>query len=170
MARTPSIYLALSLLLLASTGAEARKPPIGAVIGQASVVDGDTLDIHGTRIRLFGIDAPESKQLCLDASRRPYRCGAVAANALSDFIARRPVTCDPRDMDRYGRIVAQCSVGGVDLNAWLVGNGHALAFRQYSQTYVPAESRAQAARRGIHAGSFQAPWEFRKAKRKGNQQ
>src|SRR5437879_4358603 len=94
--------------------------------GRASVIDGDTLEIHGTRIRLWGIDAPESSQLCRGENSLQYRCGAKAANDLDAFIARRPVGCIPISLDRYGRTVASCSVGGVDLGEWLVGNGLAL--------------------------------------------
>lgn len=156
--------IATCVLLVAAVvqPAGARGTPI---VGQASVIDGDTLEVHGQRIRLYGIDAPESRQTCSDAHGRAYRCGALAANALSDFIARRPITCLPRDTDRYGRTIAQCTVAGTDLNGWLVGRGHALAYRQYGQAYVAAESRARAARVGIHAGAFEAPWDFRRAGR-----
>ena len=74
------------VILLLSSGACAND-----LVGQASVVDGDTLEIHGTRIRLWGIDAPESGQLCRDADSDLYQCGAKAANDLDTFIARRPV-------------------------------------------------------------------------------
>src|SRR3954466_5701101 len=80
--------------------------------GQASVIDGDTLEIHGTRIRLWGIDAPESSQLCRGADSLPYRGGAQAANDLDGFIAARPVSCVPLNLDPYGRTVATCSVRG----------------------------------------------------------
>ena len=80
-------------------------------VGQASVVDGDTLEIHGIRIRLWGIDTPESSQLCRGEDSLQYRCGAQAANDLDAFIARRPVNCSPRSLDPYGRTVATCSVG-----------------------------------------------------------
>ena len=79
-------------------------------VGQASVVDGDTLEIHGTRIRLWGVDAPESNQLCRGEDSEQYRCGAQAANELDAFIARRPVSCIPISLDRYGRTVATLSL------------------------------------------------------------
>src|ERR1700751_3967576 len=88
--------------------------------GQASVIDGDTIEIHGTRIRLWGIDAPESTQLCRGEDSLQYRCGAKAANDLDAFIARRPVSCTPISLDQYGRPVATCSVDGADLGDWLV--------------------------------------------------
>ena len=94
--------------------------------GQASIIDGDTIEIHGTRIRLWGIDAPESNQLCRDDESLQYQCGATAANELDAFIARRPVDCSPVSLDRYGRTVAVCSIDGVDPAEWLVRNGLAL--------------------------------------------
>ena len=90
------------------------------LIGQASIIDGDTLEIHGTRIRLWGIDAPEHDQFCRGDDSLPYHCGAKAANELDAFIARRPVSCEPVGRDVYGRTVARCSVASVDLSEWLV--------------------------------------------------
>ncbi len=84
-----------------------------------SVVDGDTIEIHGQRIRFHGIDAPESAQTCVaDGTRWP--CGAKATEALADKIGQRQVTCEQRDTDRYGRTVATCSVDDTDLGDWLV--------------------------------------------------
>ncbi len=103
--------------------------------GVASVIDGDTLEIHGQRIRYHGNDAPESRQLCrLD--RKPWQCGKDSANAIEDKIARRVVTCEDLGRDRYDRIIARCSVAGEDLEKWMVANGWALAYRRYSLDYV----------------------------------
>jgi endonuclease YncB( thermonuclease family) len=77
---------------------------------QASIIDGDTLEIHGQRIRLSGIDAPESHQLCRGDDSLQYRCGAKAANELDHFIAGRPVSCEGVGGDQYGRTVAVCSI------------------------------------------------------------
>jgi endonuclease YncB( thermonuclease family) len=124
------------------------------VIGQASVIDGDTLEIHRTRIRLWGIDAPESSQLCRGDDSLQYRCGSKAANDLDAFIAGRPVNCLPLSLDRYGRTVATCSVGGADLGDWLVRNSLALDWPQYSKRkYDHAQREAEQAGRGIWAGS-----------------
>src|SRR4051795_10414694 len=114
------------LLLLLPGGALADD-----LVGQASVVDGDTLEIHGIRIRLWGIDAPESTQLCRGEDSLQYRCGAKSANDLDAFIARRPVSCHSRDLYRYGRTVPTCLVDEVDLGDWLVRNGFALDWPQY---------------------------------------
>jgi endonuclease YncB( thermonuclease family) len=103
---------AAALLLFALTG-----PAFSAdIVGRASVIDGDTLEIHGTRIRLWGVDAPESTQLCRGDDSDLYRCGAKAANDLDAFMARRPVNCVPVSLDPFGRTVASCQVGGVDLS------------------------------------------------------
>ena len=111
-------------------------------MGQATVIDGDTIEIHGQRIRLFGIDAPEAPQTCT-ASGKTYLCGQQAALALADQIGRSVVTCEQRDIDRYGRIVAICFAGGADLGSWLVEQGWALAFRRYSTAYVAQEQSAE---------------------------
>ena len=140
-----------------------HNPVDAAYAGVTSVIDGDTVDIHGQRFRLFGIDAPESKQLCTDPVGQPYRCGQVAANALSNLIGRQTVTCAKKDIDRYKRIVAVCSVNGQDVGAYLVRKGLAVAYVHYSSAYVPAETAAKSARLGLWAGAFDLPWDWRKA-------
>lgn len=136
-----------------------------ALIGLSSVIDGDTLEIHGQRIRIFGIDAPEAHQVCTKAGE-PWRCGQAAAMALDEYIAGRTVTCEPIDTDRYKRIVARCSVGGVELNAWLVEQGMALDYERYSGgDFADEEAEARVARRGIWASEFVQPAEWRKGKR-----
>ncbi len=139
-------------------------PALADVVGTATVIDGDTIEVHGQRIRLHGIDAPESRQLCR-LNSKPWQCGADATNALADKIARRPVTCEDLGRDRYKRMVARCTVAGEDLGAWMVSQGWALAYRRYSLDFVDEEAEAQAARRGIWAGEFVKPWEWRRGKR-----
>ena len=114
------------------------------IAGQATVTDGDSLQVSGHRIRLFGIDAPESRQTC---------------------VAGRPVACAERDRDRSGRIVAVCRVDGHDINAWMVSRGMAVAYRKDSRAYVAQERSAKAARRGLWRGDFIAPWDWRRGKR-----
>jgi endonuclease YncB( thermonuclease family) len=136
--------------------------------GQASIIDGDTLEIHGTRIRLWGIDAPESTQLCRGEDSEQYKCGAQAANDLDAFIARRPVSCLPISLDRYGRTVATCFVDSVDLGDWLVRNGLALDWPEYSKRkYNDTQREAEQAGRGMWKGSYVEPRLYRVCVRAG---
>ena len=159
MSRPPT---AVAILIALGFGLSLAGAAQADMVGVASVIDADTIEIHGQRIRLHGIDAPEGGQTCLDAAGRNWRCGQRAALALQDLIGRRPVTCDERDVDRYGRIVGRCLVGEVDINGWLVTQGLALAYRRYSRDYVAAEDDAREAGRGMWAGSFEPPWEWRR--------
>jgi len=140
------------------------EPGAEEITGRASVIDGNTLHIHGTRIHLHGIDAPESGQSCTAQGRR-YRCGQQATRALSDKIGDRPVSCSPKDRDKHGRVIAVCRSGGEDLNGWMVSQGWALAYRQYSYDYVPLEIPARLVGRGIWQGEFVEPWEWRRSRR-----
>jgi endonuclease YncB( thermonuclease family) len=117
----------MARLLLAALALFFASPALAETItGQATVIDGDTLEIHGQRIRLSGIDAPESSQLCRGDDSLQYRCGAKAANELAEHVAGRPVSCEGVGRDQYGRAVAVCSIDGEDVAFWVVRNG--LAF------------------------------------------
>ena len=139
--------------------------PVGAktVSGTVSVIDGDTIEIHGNRIRLSAIDAIESRQRCLMPDGRQWNCGRDAAMALSDEIGGRPLTCSVSGTYRYGRYVAVCTVSGADIGAWMVENGWAVAYRRYGLAYVAAEDRARRAGLGIWASEFEMPWDWRKS-------
>lgn len=138
--------------------------PAHAITGQASVIDGDTLEIHGQRIRLDGVDAPESWQFCYQGDKA-YRCGQQAALALADFIGRRTVHCTETSRDRYKRVVAHCSVGDQDIAGWLVERGHALDWPRYSKgKFKHLQDKARTAKVGIWRGRFQLPWERRRDK------
>lgn len=153
--------------LLSQPTTPATSPPAqdaSKIIGVASVVDGDTLEIHGTRIRLNGIDAPESGQICF-ASGQKYRCGQSAALFLNEAIGGQQVSCDPLSHDKYGRTVARCTAKNYDLGLVMVENGWALAYRKYDAVYVPQEDSAREARRGIWAGEFVEPWLWRAGQR-----
>jgi len=133
--------------------------------GRASVIDGDTIEIHGQRIRFWGIDTPESSQRCVKDGK-PWRCGTDSANALAGFLSAQTVTCEKRDTDRYGRTVAVCKVAGEDVGAWLVQNGWALDFTRYSHgAYAAQQSKAKNEKRGIWQGEFEPPWEWRRNNR-----
>lgn len=156
-------HLRLSALVLAATlalhvGSASADP----YRGTAAVIDGDTLEIHGFRIRLHGVDVPESSQTCTSASLGTWLCGQRAAFALADMIQRRPVSCHRRDTDRYGRIIAACDVGGVSVNRWLVRNGWATAYTHYSRDYVADEALAKANQLNIWSGEFIDPAQYRR--------
>lgn len=140
-------------------------PASGASItGRARIIDGDTIEIAGERIRLFGIDAPESRQQCRSGSGLNYPCGRAATRALSAAIRGSRVSCTPVDHDRFDRDVAICTAGGHDLGDVMVRSGHAIDYARYSQgRYVDAEREARAARRGLWAGTFDQPDAWRRA-------
>ncbi len=142
----------------------ALAPPVRAetISGIASVIDGDTIEIHGQRIRLHAIDAIESRQRCYRPEGKVWNCGKDASFALADRIGRTPVFCNVRDIDRYGRLVAVCSQDGEDLNAWMVANGWAVAYRRYGRDYVKQEDRARRTGLGIWASEFMMPWDWRR--------
>lgn len=127
----------------------------GEITGRAAVIDGDTVDIHGQRVRINGVDAPESRQICKDARGADYRCGQAAALALDDYLsASRPTKCIEVDRDRYGRTVADCyRADGASVAAWMVRQGHALDWPRYSKGRYAGEQRtAQQERRRHVAG------------------
>ncbi|MCY4153555.1 MAG: thermonuclease family protein [Aestuariivita sp.] len=133
--------------------------------GIARVIDGDTLELNGAVIRLHGIDAPEADQTCGDRKGAPYRCGRVATQALIEWIGDQPIRCGTRNRDQYGRWIAVCTLADMDLNARLVRNGHALAYRRFSRDYVAAEDEAREQNQGMWAGTFTPPWDWRRGVR-----
>jgi len=133
----------------------------GNLKGRASVIDGDTIEIHGQRIRLWGIDAVEDGQLCIK-NGKPWRCGHDCAKALATFLGTQTVTCVSWGRDDFNRIVATCEVGGRDVGAWLVRNGWALHYKRYSKgRYAEAQADAKKAGRGLWQGEFELPWKWR---------
>ncbi|RUV67667.1 DUF4236 domain-containing protein [Mesorhizobium sp.] len=136
------------------------------ISGRATIIDGDTIDIAGTRVRFNSIDAPESAQLCRNSKGKNYRCGQSSAKALDAWLAKsRPVTCTFIDWDRYGRFVGDCyRSDGTAVAGWLVTAGHAMDWPQHSGgAYAGHQDEARLARRGIWQGEFQPPWEWRAA-------
>ena len=130
--------------------------------GVAKVIDGDTIEIAGNEIRLHGIDALEGRQRCRRTDGTTWACGREAARALRGMIAGGRVSCRVYERDRHRRLVATCYANGVDLNGWMVSQGHALAYRRYSRRYVGEEQSARTARKGMHAGEYEPPWIWRR--------
>jgi endonuclease YncB( thermonuclease family) len=126
-----------------------------------TITDGDTLKQGGVTYRLWGIDAPEAKQVCPDG----WPAGSLATTRLQALTAGRSIVCQEKDRDRYGRIVAICRASGEDLGAILVREGLAWAFVRYSSDYVAQETKAKAARLGVHAHGCQPAWEWRAQQR-----
>ena len=173
--RTSSFILALFTLAACGGGGEGSPPPSRPVPEPAPpvdtapaadirVIDADTVDVDGVRWRLHGIDAPEARQTCR-AWGLTWNCGAAATDALRSRSAG--MSCEGGETDRYGRLVGVCSSGGEDLNAWLVTNGWALAYRRYADDYADEEEEARSNGRGIHAGEHLAPWDWRRGERLG---
>lgn len=132
------------------------------LVGQAVVIDGDTLEIGGQRIRLLEIDAPESSQTCQLRNGRDWPCGRRAAFALANHIGRSHVTCTFNSTDRYDRVLARCSSGGADLGAWLIRRGWALPYYGRSSEYLRAAQLAENDGVGIWAGTFEVPQKWRR--------
>ena len=157
-----ALALALGVLLALPFDGMARPDlTTGAIRGVARVVDGDTIDIGDTRIRLEGIDAPETGQTCKRKWFGSWPCGAVATAALARMVENRTVSCEPKGLDKYGRTLAVCFVDGRDINAQMVRQGHAWAFVKYSQSYVKEEAQARAESLGIWQGESQPAWDYR---------
>lgn len=136
-----------------------------ASAAEVRVIDGDTIRIDTTTIRLWGIDAPEKGQTC-ERQAEQYDCGAYARIALEAFIGSTVPTCEPVNTDRYGRTVARCSVDGSDLGDWMVWNGFALDYPRHSKgRYRPLQDEAEDAQRGIWQGEFTPPWDWRRDRR-----
>lgn len=141
----------------ASTAAETET----AIAGKARVVDGDTLDVDGVRVRLHGLDTPERGQRCPGGPPDLRACGEVATEQLARVIGDADVRCEVSGGDRYGRAIATCFAGGSDIGAEMVERGYARAFLRYSRAYVDHEDRARAAERGLWQTDWQAPWAYR---------
>jgi endonuclease YncB( thermonuclease family) len=129
--------------------------------GVPRVVDGDTLTIGTAKVRLEGIDAPETDQVCLNAAETHWTCGIDARDKLAAYIAGQAINCTSNGTDVYKRTLAICSLKNEDLNAWMVQQGWALAYVRYSSRYLKVEQEARANQRGLWQGAFIAPWDWR---------
>jgi endonuclease YncB( thermonuclease family) len=158
-----------TFLVLVSLLVLAGFPSVADVRGNARVVDGDTLAIRDTRVRLHGIDCPEQKQMWL-LHGEPWSCGEAASAALREIIGDHPVVCRGNKKDRYKRLIAVCFIKQRNLNRAMVRNRWALAYRKYSLDYVRDEIEAKENERGIWKAKFLPPWEWRRDQRAKQQQ
>ena len=169
--RKAILLFIICLIFFFLTYQDVKSSEITSVTGYAKVTDGDTIKIDTFKIRLDGIDAPEKKQKC----KRPYftifmftfyedySCGQKSTEALVKRINNQKVTCKISDIDYFKRLIGECYERKTNLNAWLVSNGYAVAFRKYSKKYVSDEILAKQEKKGMWKGKFEMPWDYRKS-------
>ncbi|KAB2920799.1 MAG: thermonuclease family protein [Hyphomicrobiaceae bacterium] len=134
---------------------------MGAITGIARVVDGDTITVGDTRVRLEGIDAPEAAQTCKRRWVGSWSCGSAATTELARLVDGKQVVCERQGLDKYGRTLGVCFADGQDINASMVRRGYAWAFTKYSARYVREEASARVEGLGIWQGEATPAWEFR---------
>jgi endonuclease YncB( thermonuclease family) len=151
------VFLGLATSATPDMAAVAADPPVFAI------VDGDTLEVGGKIVRLYGVDAPELGQFCLNGTKR-YRCGYEAALILTKLVGSGPVECRPTPVDKKdkGQI---CSVGLVDLAEAMLRRGYAAAPPTSLTIYRRVESEAKQSKLGIWRGDFILPWEWKEGRR-----
>ena len=159
MFRTKTIFVSLFLVFLSHPVLSQN-----SLIGIPNIIDGDTLTIANTRVRLHGIDAPELRQSC-NKNRKEYQCGRLAKIALKRKIGAAKIRCYTHGTDRYKRLISVCYQNKLNLNYWMVKSGWALAYRRYSSAYTDAELAARSNKLGIWGGEFTIPSAWRKGKR-----
>ena len=165
-----SFLLSISFIFFFISFNHSKSQEIVNLVGIAEVIDGDTIRIDKKKIRLFGIDAPEKKQFCrkifLSISsisfKKDYPCGKISTNFLKKKIDKKLIKCKSIGRDRYKRYIAECFEGKKNINAFMVQNGHAVAYRRYSPKFISYENNAKKEKLGLWAGTFEMPWEFRK--------
>jgi endonuclease YncB( thermonuclease family) len=157
--RAGSVRFALLVACLAMPGVTQAE-----IAGVVRVIDGDTLDVGSTRVRLFGIDAPEQDQMCVTEQGAEWPCGAWVTAEVSQRYSGERARCTAVDTDRYGRTVARCTVAGQDMGQEIVSAGLAFAYRRYSMDYDLDEKGAAVRDIGLHASRVQSPSQFRQAR------
>ena len=149
---------------------DVKSEEIKKISGNAQIIDGDTIKINAKKIRLYGIDAPEFKQMCKKpyltimffSFTKDYPCGKISAEKLKKKINNKVINCKILDIDRYKRLIGECYKKNLNLNSWLVSNGHAVAYRKYSKKYISKEIYAKNEKLGVWKGKFEMPWDYRR--------
>jgi endonuclease YncB( thermonuclease family) len=133
------------------------------IAGPVRVIDGDTIHVGDSRIRLFGIDSPERSQTCSGKDDQTYECGRDATAVMQSLVRGKSVACEPKDRDRYGRTVAICSTDAGDIGETMVRQGWAVRYVRYDREgrYTAAEAEAKAAGLGMWSGRFTPPEQWR---------
>lgn len=153
-------------LALLSTTAPANQGS-GTVTGQIRVIDGDSFEVAGVKIRLHAIDAPETDQMCQTEQGTDWACGGWISKVVTDRYGGVTARCTPIELDKYGRTVARCTALGEDVGAWLVAQGYAFAYVKYGADYAQIEREAAEMDRGLHAVRLQTPAQHRATRAKG---
>ena len=164
------LVISICLIFFFLTYKDVKSEELRIISGIAKVIDGDTIKIKDNKIRLMGIDAPEKKQQCqkpwLSISfvtfSKNYPCGKISAQRLKKRIDDKLITCKSSGKDRYKRFIAECFKGKRNINAFMVLNGYAVAYRKYSSKFITHEKSAKKEKLGLWAGTFEMPWEWRK--------
>ena len=148
-----SIFLGASLVSLAE------------IVGPAVVVDGDTLEINGQQIRLFGIDAPEAAQTLPLATGGQDFFGRGAALVLRSLLEEGEIRCEPTNKhDKRGAMLATCFSGKTDLGAEMIERGMAWTPPEGQSPYKKLEDVARTKRLGFWRDQLERPWFYRRRK------
>ena len=167
-----NLFLVISILLIFFflTYNDVKSEEIKIISGIAKVTDGDTIRIEGKKIRFYGIDAPEKKQQCKKpwltisfiSFSKDYPCGQISTDKLKKKINNKSLICKWTNKDRYKRYIAECFKDKTNINAWMVRNGYAVAYRKYSRKFVSQEIFAKKEKLCLWSGTFMMPWDYRK--------
>ena len=166
------LLISICLIFFFFTYNDVKSEEVKIISGIAKVTDGDTIRIEEKKIRFFGIDAPEKKQQCKKpwltisfiSFSKDYPCGQISTDKLKKKINNKLLICKWNNKDKYKRYIAECFKDKININAWMVRNGYAVAYRKYSKKFVSQEIFAKKEKLGLWAGNFDMPWNWRKNK------
>ena len=165
------LVISICLIFFFLTYNDVKSEEVKIISGIAKVTDGDTIRIDGKKIRLLGIDAPEKKQQCskiwltisIISFSKDYPCGQISTDRLTRKINNKFLICKWTNMDIYKRYIAECFKNKTNINAWMVKNGYAVAYRKYSKKFISEEIFAKKEKLGLWSGTFEMPWDWRKS-------